>query len=121
MCRARARLSLNRQITEGKSMKKDRRKKTIFVKSGDEQNIILDSIADGVFTVDRHWRITSFNRAAEKITGVPKEEAIGQLCKDVLKADICEKSCCLRATMKTGEPIVNKKVQIIDADRKSVV
>ncbi len=82
----------------------------------DGQNIILDSIADGVFTVNKEWRITSFNRAAEKITGVPKEEAIGQLCKDVLKADICEKSCCLRATMKTGEPIVNKKVQIIDAD-----
>lgn len=82
----------------------------------DGQNIILDSIADGVFTVNKDWRITSFNRAAEKITGVPKEEAIGQLCKDVLKADICEKSCCLRATMKTGEPIVNKKVQIIDAD-----
>ncbi|GAB6267743.1 MAG: sigma 54-interacting transcriptional regulator OrpR [Smithella sp.] len=82
----------------------------------DGQNIILDSIADGVFTVNKDWQITSFNRAAEKITGVPKEEAIGQLCKDVLKADICEKSCCLRATMKTGEPIVNKKVQIIDAD-----
>ncbi|HOU51347.1 MAG: sigma 54-interacting transcriptional regulator [Smithella sp.] len=82
----------------------------------DGQNIILDSIADGVFTVNKEWRITSFNRAAEKITGVPKEEAIGQLCKDVLKADICEKSCCLRTTMKTGDPIVNKKVQIIDAD-----
>ena len=82
----------------------------------DGQNIILDSIADGVFTVNKDWRITSFNRAAEKITGVPREEAIGQLCKDVLKADICEKSCCLRSTMKTGEPIVNKKVQIIDAD-----
>jgi PAS domain-containing protein len=25
---------------------------------------ILDSIADGVFTVDLQWRITSFNRAA---------------------------------------------------------
>jgi PAS domain S-box-containing protein len=80
------------------------------------QNIILDSIADGVFTVDKDWRITSFNRAAEKITGVPREEAIGQLCKDVLKADICEKNCCLRSTMKTGDPIVNKKVHIIDAD-----
>ncbi|HOW57784.1 MAG TPA: sigma 54-interacting transcriptional regulator [Smithellaceae bacterium] len=97
-------------------MKKDRRTKTIFVRSGDEQNIILDSIADGVFTVDQDWLITSFNRAAEKITGVAREEAIGQLCKDVLKADICEKSCCLRSTMKTGEPIVNKKVQIIDAN-----
>jgi PAS domain S-box-containing protein len=83
---------------------------------GDEQNIILDSIADGVFTVDQDWRITSFNRAAIKITGVSRDEAIGQLCKDVLKADICEKNCCLRTTMKTGEPIVNKKVYIIDAE-----
>jgi PAS domain S-box-containing protein len=82
----------------------------------EDQNIILDSIADGVFTVDQDWRITSFNRAAIKITGVSREEAIGQLCKDVLKADICEKNCCLRTTMKTCEPIVNKKVHIIDAD-----
>lgn len=82
---------------------------------GDEQNIILDSIADGVFTVDQNWHITSFNRAAEKITGVVRDEAIGQLCKDVLKADTCERSCCLRATMKNGVPIVNKKVFIIDA------
>ncbi len=82
---------------------------------GDEQNIILNSIADGVFTVDQNWRITSFNRSAQEITGVTREEAMGQLCKDVLKADICEKSCCLRTTMKTGAPIINKKVHIIDA------
>ena len=83
---------------------------------GEDQNIILDSIADGVFTVDNDWRITSFNNAAEKITGVTRAEAIGQLCKDVLKADICEKNCCLRATMKTGEQIINKKVNIINAE-----
>jgi hypothetical protein len=29
-----------------------------------ERDIILDSIAEGVFTVDRYWRITSFNKAA---------------------------------------------------------
>ncbi|HNZ10954.1 MAG TPA: sigma 54-interacting transcriptional regulator [Smithellaceae bacterium] len=81
----------------------------------DEQSAILDSIADGVFTVDKDWRITTFNRAAEKITGVSRGEAVGQLCKDVLKADICEKKCCLRATMKSGIPIINKKVHIIDA------
>ena len=88
--------------------------------AGDEQNIILDSIADGVFTVDKDWRISSFNRAAEEITGVSRKDAVGQLCKDVLKADICENHCCLRVTMKTGSPIVNKKVHIIDAEGKKI-
>lgn len=87
---------------------------------GDKQNIILDSIADGVFTVDQNRRITSFNRAAQEITGVSVQEAMGQLCKDVLKADICEKNCCLRATMKTGKPIVNKKINIINAEGKRI-
>ncbi len=94
--------------------------KTLPFNLGDEQNIILNSIADGVFTVDQNWRITSFNRAAEKITGVSREEAVGQLCKDVLKADICEKNCCLRTTMKTGTPIINKKVDIIDATGRKI-
>jgi len=79
------------------------------------QDIILDSIADGVFTVDHQWCITSFNRAAEQITGVTREEAIGQPCRDVLKAEICEKSCCLQKTMTTGEPIANKTVHIVNA------
>jgi len=46
----------------------------------DQTQIIWDSIADGVFTVDADFRITSFNRSAEKITGIKKEEAIGRHC-----------------------------------------
>ena len=80
------------------------------------RDIILDSIADGVFTVDHEWRITSFNKAAENITGVPKEEALGQYCKDVLKASICEGNCALKQTITTGESIVNKTIHIINAE-----
>jgi len=80
-----------------------------------EKDIILDSIADGVFTVDDNWRITSFNRAAEQITGVRREEAVGQRCKDVLKADVCEKGCILRKTIQSGKSIVNWTVHIVDA------
>ncbi len=80
-----------------------------------EKDIILDSIADGVFTVDDNWCITSFNRAAEQITGVHREEAVGQRCKDVLKADVCEKGCILRKTIQSGKSIVNRTVHIVDA------
>lgn len=87
-----------------------------------EQNVILDSISEGVFTVDLDWRITSFNRAAEEITGVSRQEAIGKFCRDVLRADVCEAGCTLAQTIRTGRPVMNRAVQIIDAKgrRKAV-
>lgn len=78
------------------------------------QDIILDSIADGVFTVDMEWRVTSFNRAAEKITGVGREEAVGKPCCDVFRANICENQCALKETIRTGHPLVNKAIYIVD-------
>lgn len=90
--------------------------------SYDGRDIILDSVADGVFTVDQDWRVTSFNRAAEGITGIRRENALGQRCKDILKADVCESDCALRQTMQTGQPVINKPVHIVDAQgrRKSI-
>ncbi len=81
----------------------------------DTTGIILDSIADGVFTVDREWRITSFNKAAEKITGILREEAVGQQCCDVFHASICETSCALRETFESGRPVINRAVYVVDA------
>jgi len=86
----------------------------------DERDTILDSIADGVFTVDMEWRVRSFNKAAEKITGIPREKAIGVRCCDVFRASICESSCALRETMSTGEPIVSKAIYIINSEGKKV-
>jgi PAS domain S-box-containing protein len=78
--------------------------------------VILDSIADGVFTVDLDWRITSFNTAAERITGVKRSEALGRHCCDVFRASICETECALKRTRRTGQPVVSKAVYILRAD-----
>ena len=80
------------------------------------RDIILDSISEGVFTVDSEWRITSFNRAAEKITGISRVDAINQLCRHVLKSDLCEKGCPLQETVRTGKPIIGKAATIIGTD-----
>ncbi len=81
-----------------------------------QQEIILDSISEGVFTVDKDWRITSFNRAAQEITGIAPSEAIGKYCRDILHADVCQSDCTLQRTMNTGKAVTNNIVHIIDAD-----
>ena len=76
---------------------------------------ILESISDGVFTVNQDWIITSFNRAAEEITGVSRKEAIGRSCAEVFRSSMCETECALRRTLKTGRPVIGKTGYIIDA------
>ena len=81
---------------------------------------ILDSVADGVFTVDLDWRITTFNRAAEIITGVKKKDALGCLCRDIFHSDICDGSCILKQSIETGTPITNRSIYIIRPDGNKV-
>jgi PAS domain S-box-containing protein len=76
---------------------------------------ILESISDGVFTVDLDWRIASFNRAAETITGVTRDEAIGRRCSEVFRSNMCGAECALRQTLATGRPVIGKSGYLIDA------
>jgi len=96
------------------------RSQRVYHKDPEAARVILDSVSDGVFTVDREWRITSFNRAAERITGVSHDEAIGHRCCDVFRASICESDCVLRQTMKADRPVVNKAIYIIDASNRKI-
>jgi len=79
----------------------------------ESQDVILDSINEGVFTVDLDWRITAFNHAAERITGVSRRDAMGRPCCEVFRASICESACALRRTLGTGKPTVNATAHIV--------
>ena len=81
---------------------------------------ILESISDGVFTVDLEWRISSFNRAAETITGVSRADAIGRRCSEVFRSSMCGATCALRQTLKTGKPVIGKSGYIIDANGNQI-
>lgn len=80
------------------------------------RDAILESISDGVFTVDSDWRITYFNRAAEEITGVRRRDAVGRRCSEVFRASMCEADCALRQTMETGKATVNRSAFIVTAE-----
>ncbi len=83
-------------------------------------DIILQSISDGVFTVDHEWRITSFNRGAEKITGINRDEALGKYCWEVFRSNMCETDCALRRTMKQGKPFVDTSTYFINSDQRRI-
>jgi len=81
-------------------------------------NVILNSIADGVFTTDNEGKITFMNKAAEAITGFTSKEAIGRYCFDIFRADICQTRCALKETLKTKREITNLSVTILNKDGK---
>jgi PAS domain S-box-containing protein len=81
---------------------------------------ILDSIADGVYTVDLKWRLTAFNHAAEVITGIPRQQAVGRPCFEVFRSNVCESACLLKKTFQENRPMVNKPLFIIRADNKQI-
>jgi PAS domain S-box-containing protein len=96
------------------------KQKNAFRQLRGSTGIILESISDGVFTVDANWRITSFNRAAEKITGIRRREAIGKPCSEVFRASMCEADCALRRTMETGKPVINKSAFIVTGEGRRI-
>jgi len=49
---------------------------------------ILANIADGIVAVDREGRVVLWNAAAEQVTGVPEEEAIGRTTQQVLQRQL---------------------------------
>ena len=76
-------------------------------------NVILNSIADGVFTTDNDGKITFINKAGQEITGFSNREAIGHYCFDVFRADICQSRCALKETLKTRKEIINLPATIL--------
>jgi diguanylate cyclase (GGDEF)-like protein/PAS domain S-box-containing protein len=72
---------------------------------------ILDNLYDGVYLVDRHRRITYWNKGAERLTGYSSDEVLGRACMDNILAhvdgtgrELCRGLCPLAASMHDGAP-----------------
>jgi PAS domain S-box-containing protein len=81
---------------------------------------ILDSLNEGVFTVDQKRVISSFNRMASAILGISPEEAIGRTCSEIFSGSICLNGCPLHETMETGVPVFDREAEILDKEKRKV-
>ena len=74
----------------------------------------IEDLPDGVFTIDDQWRITSFNRAAEAITGFRREDAMGKPCREIFRSDRCRKNCPMGQAFANKRPQTDHEVTILD-------
>jgi PAS domain S-box-containing protein len=81
---------------------------------------VLDCVADGVFTVDADWRITSFNQAAEEITGLSRDDVLGRPCREVFQASICESGCGLKRAIDNDKSVLMRAIYITNGDGERV-
>jgi PAS domain S-box-containing protein len=81
------------------------RKKPPASELGGWPHFIIQSMADGIITVDAQLRVTDLNRAAEKIVGYSREEALGQFCGEILKSNLCARECPLQVAMNRREEV----------------
>src|SRR4030042_4500210 len=75
---------------------------------------VLGDLHIGVFTVDERRRITSFNRAAEWLTGYTEKEVIGKYCHQVFKNDLCQGECKFHETVKAERTSLSFEVEYTD-------
>lgn len=69
--------------------------------------MVFNSISEGIYTVDNNYTITSMNKAAKDILGLPSQELIGRRCMDVIghrdtgsNTQLCDRDCPLTSSLK---------------------
>ena len=81
---------------------------------------ILDSLAEGIYTVNKDFKINSFNRAAEKITGYQRDEVIGKFCKNILSSERCIKDCPIARVLEHSENLQDVENTLITKNGREI-
>ena len=73
---------------------------------------ILDSMPVAIVTMDYNFKLTSFNRKAEELTGLAADEAVGRLCSEILRSNKCENECPLQTVQKLQESTTGLEAEL---------
>jgi PAS domain S-box-containing protein len=91
--------------------------------------LVMDNVADGVFSTGLDRRILAFNPAAENITGYAARDVVGRRCSDVLRAvsddgsKLCSTDCPVMLATQPGGRVgsVRCKAWITRSDGRKVL
>jgi len=73
---------------------------------------ILDSLVEGIVTLDDEGRIIGINRAACDILEVEKGQAVEMNCCELMGKQLCESAAAVRDSIRDGTPLSDFQVQV---------
>ena len=73
---------------------------------------ILDSLVEGIVTLDDDGRILGINRAACEILEVEKGQAVEANCCELIGKQLCESAAAMRDCIRDGKPLSDFQVQV---------
>lgn len=88
----------------------------------DMNRVILESIATGVFITDANAQIIMFNKAAEEILDLPRENALGSSYFQTLgepSRDILIRT--FNYVVKSGNPYLGKEIELVTVTGRNVI
>lgn len=91
-----------------------------------QEEAIMASITDGIYSVDVDRNLVLFNPAAEEMTGWDSKSAIGLKCWNIMKLkneqdiSVCEKDCPMLQVWNTSENVVRDDLCFVNKVKKSV-
>jgi PAS domain S-box-containing protein len=77
---------------------------------GDWPHFIIQSLPDGIITVNGGLLVTDLNRAGARLIGISREEALGKYCGEVLQSSLCGHECPLQTAMNSGEVVTHEAI-----------
>ena len=81
---------------------------------------ILDSVSEGIFTVDKNFKVNFINRAAVEILGYTRKSVVGKFCKNVFRSNACVERCPIATVLETGTDIHGQNTRLKHRNGESV-
>ncbi|NMB83531.1 MAG: sigma 54-interacting transcriptional regulator [Ignavibacteria bacterium] len=77
---------------------------------------ILDSLSEGIYIIDKEFKIVYVNKAASEITGIKSSDVIGKVCRTFCKSERCQIGCPITEILRTGRNIVDLESSLQNSD-----
>lgn len=81
---------------------------------------VLNSLSEGVCTISRDWQVLCFNRAAEAMLGIARQDALGKNFDETIGQVACEFRSAIDQVMRKGSTLENLNLTLHPTPERSI-